>query len=195
MLPLMINNDWLVRDLSQEFGLNTDTWSLSLRSDIEAYTLHAFKNFLDMYVKNKKKNAKNPKLILTCHGGDVLVAFAIIDIMNEYKKVHRILVDVDVYGYAASAAVMLVACATGRRRISSSSYLMIHSIKSNFDKAVSTTNLERQMQTGKRVMDTYTSMMLKSTSLPRQELEQSLSFDVYYSSQEALSYKVVDEII
>lgn len=147
-----------------------------------------------LYLNNKHHNEKtyqeDIKFMINSDGGDLLQAFAIIDVINYITcDVKTICV-----GKAYSAAQLILSSGTkGKRYSFPSSRIMQHSLSSGVSGNM------KDIDTHVKEMNNLHSIMInllsKNTGKTKADITKDLNNgDKYFSSNEAIEYGIIDEI-
>ena len=141
-----------------------------------------------MTVAQKTGEAPAPiYLHINSHGGSVFSALAGVD--------HIIQCPVPVYtiveGAAASAATLL--SVVGKKRIiKPHAHMLIHQLTSDFSGKAN--EFEDEMKNINRLMELIKKIYKQYSEVPESELDQILKHDIWWSPEECIKYKLVDEI-
>lgn len=127
-------------------------------------------------------------LYINSFGGSIFSGFSAMDALIKSELPVITIVD----GCCASAATFLSVVGT-KRYITPHSYMLIHQLSSfhwgkyeEFKDEMK--NLEKFMSLIKEVYGKY-------TQIPEEKLEEVLKHDIWFSAEECLEYKLVDEIV
>jgi ATP-dependent protease ClpP protease subunit len=148
-------------------------------------------------VSNNNKAMTNDKaenhinLYIQSKGGALLPTLAVVDqIKNSPIPVHTY-----IRGYTASAATLLSVVGS-KRFIYKHSLLMIHGLKFSDENIVADLNELNDMNYNTNLMlSIIKDIYLENTNLNETDLEKMFLCDRWMSSQDALMYNIVDEII
>ena len=148
-------------------------------------------------VANNNKAMTNDKaenhinLYIQSKGGALLPTLAVVDqIQNSPIPVHTY-----IRGYTASAATLLSVVGS-KRFIYKHSLLMIHGLKFSDENIVADLNELNDMNYNTNLMlSIIKDIYLENTNLNETDLEKMFLCDRWMSSQDALMYNIVDEII
>jgi len=133
---------------------------------------------------------KDISLYVNSPGGSVSAGLAILDTMNFIKPdVSTICV-----GMAASAAaVILSACAKGKRFALPNSEVMIHQPWGGAEGQAS--DIEIRAKHIVRLRESLNKIMSKNTGKPVSQIEKDADRDYFMTSEEAKKYGIIDDII
>jgi ATP-dependent Clp protease, protease subunit len=129
-------------------------------------------------------------LYLNSPGGSVTAGLAIYDTMQ------FVTCDVATYciGQCASmGAVLLTAGAKGKRRALPNARIMIHQPLAGMEGTAE--EIMIHAKEFRNVKDKLNTILLKHTGHPLEKIEQDTDRDRFMSAQEALDYKLIDEVI
>ncbi len=143
----------------------------------KAMTDDKAENHINLYIQSK--------------GGALLPTLAVVDqIINSPIPVHTY-----IRGYTASAATLLSVVGS-KRFIYKHSLLMIHGLKFSDENIVADLNELNDMNYNTNLMlSIIKDIYLENTNLSENDLEKMFLCDRWMSSQDALMYNIVDEII
>ena len=143
----------------------------------KAMTDDKAENYINLYIQSK--------------GGALLPTLAVVDqIKNSPIPVHTY-----IRGYTASAATLLSVVGS-KRSIYKHSLLMIHGLKFSDENIVADLNELNDMNYNTNLMlSIIKDIYLENTNLNENDLEKMFLCDRWISSQDALMYNIVDEII
>lgn len=151
-------------------------------------TIHTLNNDLlyrSIVTKNKPAEIY---LYVNSHGGSIFDAFSVIDtILNS-----RIPINTIIDGCAASAATLLTI--VGKKRyIKKHSYFMIHQLSSfMFGKY---TDFQDEMENLDKFMDMLRVVYKRYTKIPMAKLNEILKHDIWFNSEEAVKFGLVDVVL
>ena len=131
------------------------------------------------------------KLIVNSMGGSVYDGFALIGVIEKSKT------PVHTYCYGSAMSMALLILVSGHQRFGHKlSTFMYHECLDQLPYEKLST-LNENLQETKRIMKVYDDYLISKTSLKRKQLDDSkkVKFDWYMSPEEALQYKLIDEII
>jgi ATP-dependent Clp protease, protease subunit len=131
------------------------------------------------------------KMIVNSFGGSVYDGFALIGVMENSKT------PIHTYCYGSAMSMALLIMVSGHKRFGHRlSTFMYHECLDNlpYDKL---TTLKENLEETKRIMKVYDDQLLSKTKLKRKQVEdiKKIKLDWYMSPEEALSYKIIDQII
>jgi ATP-dependent Clp protease protease subunit len=161
---------------------------LYLTDQEEDNTISVIKSILEINEDNKTSSPI--KLYINSYGGDVYEFFGLIDVIIASKT--------PVYTYTLGAAMscaLLVALAGHKRFAYKHSTFMYHQISlGEWDVAK---NLEEDLIETKRLHKLIEEMVLDKTTITKEQIEDVHNHkrDWYISPEEALKYKIIDQII
>jgi ATP-dependent Clp protease protease subunit len=131
------------------------------------------------------------KLIVNSMGGSVYDGFALIGVIeSSITPVHT-------YCYGSAMSMALLILVSGHQRFGHKlSTFMYHECLDQLPYEKLST-LNENLQETKRIMKVYDDYLISKTSLKRKQLDDSkkVKFDWYMSPEEALQYKLIDEIV
>jgi ATP-dependent Clp protease protease subunit len=131
------------------------------------------------------------KLIVNSLGGSVYDGFALIGVIeSSVTPIHT-------YCYGSAMSMALLILVSGHKRFGHKlSTFMYHECfdQMPYDKL---STLKENLEETKRIMNVYDAYLISQTSLKRKQLDDSkkVKFDWYMSPEEALQYKLIDEIV
>ena len=131
------------------------------------------------------------KLIVNSMGGSVYDGFALIGVIEKSKT------PVHTYCYGSAMSMALLILVSGHQRFGHKlSTFMYHECLDQLPYEKLST-LNENLQETKRIMKVYDDYLISKTSLKRKQLDDSkkVKFDWYMSPEEALHYKLIDDII
>lgn len=139
----------------------------------------------------KDYDRKPIKLIINSFGGSVYDGFALIGVMETSKT------PVHTYCYGSAMSMALLILVSGHKRFGHRlSTYMYHECLDEppYDKL---TSLKESVTETTRIMKVYDDQLLLKTKLKRKQLEDTkkVKLDWYITPEEALSYKIIDQII
>jgi ATP-dependent Clp protease protease subunit len=135
---------------------------------------------------------RNPiKLIVNSMGGSVYDGFALIGVIEKSKTL------IHTYCYGSAMSMALLILVSGHRRFGHKlSTYMYHECLDQlpYDKL---STLNENLQETNRIMKVYDDYLISKTSMKRKQLDDSkkVKYDWYFSPEDALQYKIIDEII
>lgn len=134
--------------------------------------------------------AKDIQLYINSPGGSVSAALAIYDTMQYIKSdVSTICI-----GIAASAAALILACGTNGKRFSlPNSEILLHQVMGGAEGQAK--DIEISAKHILKVKEKVNTILAKHTQKPINKIEQDTDRDFWMSSEEALKYGVIDQII
>ena len=131
------------------------------------------------------------KLIINSMGGSVYDGFALIGIIEKSKT------PVHTYCYGSAMSMALLILVSGHQRFGHrlSTYMYHECLDQLPYEKLSTLN--ENLQETHRIMKVYDDYLISRTSLKRKQLDDSkkVKYDWYLSPDEALHYKIINEII
>jgi len=133
---------------------------------------------------------KDIKLYINSPGGSVSAALAIYDTMQFIQPdVSTICI-----GMAASAAALILACGQKGKRISlPNSEILLHQVMGGAEGQAK--DIEISAKHILKVKEKVNNILAKHTNKPIAQIERDTDRDFWMSSEEALAYGVIDEII
>jgi ATP-dependent Clp protease protease subunit len=141
-------------------------------------------------INESNKSSSPIKLYINSYGGDVYLFLGLIDVILTSKT--------PIYTYTLGAAMscaLLVALAGHKRFAYKHSTFMYHQISlGEWDVAK---NLEEDLIETKRLHKLIEEMVLDKTTITKEQIEDVHNHkrDWYINSEEALKYKIIDQII
>lgn len=131
------------------------------------------------------------KMIINSFGGSVYDGFALIGVMENSKT------PIHTYCYGSAMSMALLILVSGHKRFGHRlATFMYHECLDSpaYDKLAT---LKENLEETKRIMKVYDDQLLSKTKLKRKQIEDTkkIKLDWYISPEEALSYKVIDQII
>lgn len=198
---ILSNNINLNENNIEAADTNTNNYKKKLyRNDIyftgELNDESCFKLSEAIVVNNNKamtddKAENHINLYIQSKGGALLPTLAVVDqIINSPIPVHTY-----IRGYTASAATLLSVVGS-KRFIYKHSLLMIHGLKFSDENIVADLNELNDMNYNTNLMlSIIKDIYLENTNLSENDLEKMFLCDRWMSSQDALMYNIVDEII
>jgi ATP-dependent Clp protease protease subunit len=131
------------------------------------------------------------KMIINSFGGSVYDGFALIGVMENSKT------PIHTYCYGSAMSMALLILVSGHKRFGHRlATFMYHECLDSpaYDKLAT---LKENLEETKRIMKVYDDQLLSKTKLKRKQIEDTkkIKLDWYMSPEEALSYKVIDQII
>jgi|TARA_B100000315_G_scaffold159741_1_gene148275 ATP-dependent Clp protease protease subunit len=138
----------------------------------------------------KNVNPDKPiNLLITSYGGDVYSMLGIIDYIQNCK----VEVNTHCYGAAMSAAAIILACGTGKRRISKNSTVMIHE-GSIFEEG-KISDILKSSDHLKELHETINKILSEASAKSREYWAENTKTDFYLNAKQCLEFGLVDEII
>ena len=134
-------------------------------------------------------NDDDINVYISSDGGQVSSLLSIIDCM----KAARCKVNIYAVGDNCSAAAVMLACATGKRKIYKHASVMIHEVSGGaIGKATDMKiDLEHALSLQKIIFD----LLVEHTKLTHEWLEKAGSKDMWLTAEQAVELDIVDEII
>lgn len=134
------------------------------------------------------------KIILNGSGGDFYYAIGLVNFIQNLQSV----VNIDAYGPVFSATSMLFQAATGERRMSKNSIIMIHygvTTLSDYSKIVK--SWSKEMDRTDLVMEDlyYQRIISKNSDFKIESLREMLNVDTILSAENALVLGLTDKVI
>lgn len=131
------------------------------------------------------------KLVVNSMGGSVYDGFALIGVIEKSKT------PVHTYCYGSAMSMALLILVSGHQRFGHrlSTYMYHECLDQLPYEKLSTLN--ENLQETHRIMKVYDDYLISKTGMKRKQLEDSkkVKYDWYLSPEEALQYKIIDEII
>lgn len=131
------------------------------------------------------------KLIINSVGGTVYDGFALIGVIEQSKT------PIHTYCFGSAMSMALLILVSGHKRFGHRlSTFMYHECLDQlpYDKL---STLNENLRETNRIMKVYDDYLISKTSMKRKQLDDSkkVKYDWYLSPEEALQYKIIDEII
>lgn len=155
-------------------------------NDHTAGVLIAQMLFLDHDAVNKGKPIE---FYINSPGGSVSAGLAIYDVMQLLDSP----VNTTCTASAASMGAVLLAGGTGTRSCLKHSRIMIHQVSSGFHGTAADINI--QVAETNKLYDQLLDILSQHTKQTKAKLKKDCDRDFWMSSQEALSYGIIDQII
>ena len=131
------------------------------------------------------------KLVVNSMGGSVYDGFALIGVIEKSKT------PIHTYCYGSAMSMALLILVSGHQRFGHrlSTYMYHECLDQLPYEKLSTLN--ENLQETHRIMKVYDDYLISKTGMKRKQLEDSkkVKYDWYLSPEEALQYKIIDEII
>ena len=175
---------------SRNLVLSSDITASSVADIIES--ILDINTLDDELVEDLQDYEREPiKLVVNSFGGSVYDGFALIGVMENSKT------PIHTYCYGSAMSMALLILVSGHKRFGHRlSTFMYHECLDNppYDKL---TTLKENLEETKRIMKVYDDQLLLKTKLKRKQLDDTkkIKLDWYMSPEEALSYKIIDQII
>lgn len=142
-----------------------------------------------LYKLNDRDKKTPIDLLINSSGGNGYNADAIIAVMNGIDAP----VNTICLGHALSGACEVLASGTGKRSSYEFATIMFHQTLWEADGDI--TNLEIQAKQGQKFRDAQIELLSRCTGQDKRQLRSDIERDFYLSSDEALKYGLIDEII
>ncbi len=173
-----------------EFGLDFESRVVYLNTEISMESqidIISRTNYLYNSDKNRAKEYIN--FYISSYGGDVYSMLGLLD----YMRTFPVKINTFCQGAAMSAAAVILACGTGKRRASENSTIMFHQMSAeSFGKVGDISkNTDHLKVLQKRVYN----ILYKRTKKDIKFWEKNLKEDFYLSVEDALKLNIIDEII
>lgn len=166
-----------------------DKHIMFLNGDINSITANDFIH--QMIALNMDETNNDPiKLIITSNGGDVQSGLAIYDAIKSSKlPVYTICIE-KAYSMAA-----IILSAGEKRFIFPHSKVMIHQPIVQSQIAGDIENLNSLTENLTSIHQTLIQILSENTNKTIEEIEKAISYDHYFSSEEAIEFHLVDSLI
>ena len=166
-----------------------DKHIMFLNGDINSITANDFIH--QMIALNMDETNNDPiKLIITSNGGDVQSGLAIYDAIKSSKlPVYTICIE-KAYSMAA-----IILSAGEKRFIFPHSKVMIHQPIVQSQIAGDIENLNSLTENLTSIHQTLIQILSENTNKTIEEIEKAISYDHYFSSEEAIKFHLVDSLI
>ena len=129
-------------------------------------------------------------IYLDSPGGDVIAGLTIIDLMT----MSSVPIDIVCMGKAYSMGAMILACAgKGRRHILPHAKVMIHQPWTG-DVSGTASNIRERADSLLSTQNTLVDLIVEHTGHKRKEVEKDMSYDHFFSAEEAITYGLVDDV-
>jgi ATP-dependent Clp protease protease subunit len=159
-----------------------------LGDEVSDYTANLI--IAQMLFLEKEDSDADIQFYINSPGGSVSAGLAIMDVMNLVACP----VATTCVGVAASMGAVLLAAGTkGKRAILPNSRVMIHQVSSGFRGTAADINI--QAKEVNLLMDSLMNILGMCTDKDPEQVRKDCDRDCWMSSQEALDYGIVDEII
>ncbi len=173
-----------------EFGLDFESRVVYLNTEISMESqidIISRTNYLYNSDKNRAKEYIN--FYISSYGGDVYSMLGLLD----YMRTFPVKINTFCQGAAMSAAAVILACGTGKRRASENSTIMFHQMSAeSFGKVGDISkNTDHLKVLQKRVYN----ILYKRTKKDIKFWEKNLKEDFYLSVEDSLKLNIIDEII
>lgn len=140
-------------------------------------------------LKNALGSDYNPviHLHINTYGGSIYAAFSTVDTIKNLKSL--------VYTYAdgiVASAGTLITLSGSKRYVGRHAHMLIHQLSSGVYGTFS--DIEANYDSLKTLMKMLKDFYKKTTKVPMKKLDELMTKDIYLTSEECLSYGIVDEI-
>lgn len=152
---------------------------------IEAKTRKYKKVSTHKMIKTAKPNPLY--LHITSYGGDLLAGFRAVDAIKRSEIPIYTIVD----GYAASAAT-LMSIVGKKRYMTPNSYMLIHQLSSGSNGKF--WEIKDEFDNCETWMNDIYDLYIDNTKLTREQLEEHLSHDLWWKSQQCIDSGLVDDV-
>jgi ATP-dependent Clp protease protease subunit len=143
-----------------------------------------------MLFLEKEDPDRDIEMYINSPGGSVLAGLAMFDVMNHI----RCDVATTCVGMAASmATALLVAGSPGKRFAMPNARIMIHQTSGGYRGNISDARI--YLEEMNRLFETYIEILAKRTHKDAEQIRRDCDRDFWMSSEQALEYGLVDEII
>lgn len=140
------------------------------------------------------KKAKKITVILNSVGGELFHGLLVYDTLKQLEKA-KILVEIQARGLCASmACIILQAASPGMRKASAQTRFLLHEISSvTYGKSSVVKDESIELEKCNLMLE---KIILERTKIKKEELEKNTKRkDWWLSAEEALKYRIIDEII
>jgi ATP-dependent protease ClpP protease subunit len=174
-------------------GLVESNWAIILRLKIKQ---------LRMYNSSNSKNLERIKIFLDSPGGDISCLVGIYDLFQQLKS-ENILIDIQAESNCMSAATLILASATGKKTAGKSCRFMVHELQlENISGSKSQTNsFNKELNHIHETFLNWYSFLAKEDfteaqlKKERNKWSKLCNAETYFSTQDALRLKLIDEIV
>lgn len=149
--------------------------------------------FLDQFLKAEAFTEEGPiKIKLTSGGGQMGIGFAIYDLIKGCSFPTRI----EVYGYACSAAALILQAAS-ERCMSKNTRIMFHNVSFMAEGSLHLTGDELKYHTNEMKLstDNLIKIIAKRSNISIKEVKKFCEEERFFSAKEALSAGLIDKIL
>jgi ATP-dependent Clp protease protease subunit len=129
-------------------------------------------------------------LHINSYGGEVFSSFAVADTIERISQIVPIITIVE--GCAASGATFMSIAAT-RRLIRKNAFMLVHELRAGTWGAY--TDLSDDHRSNTTIMKTIKEWYKEKTKLPKKEIDQILSRDIWWNSKTCIKHGLTDQII
>ena len=129
-------------------------------------------------------------LHINSYGGEVFSSFAIADTIERISAIVPVITIVE--GCAASGATFM-SVAGSKRLMRQNAYMLVHELRSGYWGRYS--EMKDDMVNNTAIMKTIKDWYAGKTKLPKKEMDQILSKDLWWNAKTCLKYGLIDQII
>jgi ATP-dependent Clp protease protease subunit len=141
---------------------------------------------------DERDSSRDICLYINSPGGEITAGLAIYDTLNYIKSDVRTVV----IGMACSMAAVLASSGTrGKRNALPNTYIMIHQPRQEGNRRMTVTEQEIDLKVIKKMKTQLTTILAENTNKTYKQIYKDCEMDKWFSSEEALEYGLVDEII
>lgn len=139
------------------------------------------------------------ELVITIHsgGGDMFLGLSIAQLLREKIINEGLVVTVQVYGIAASAAVTILVSATkGRRYVTENSFIMIHELSEFiYMETAKTKDKMKQAKIMLMLQENGTDFLSKMTGKSKEEISKLRKEETWWTAEQAVENGFADKVI
>lgn len=141
---------------------------------------------------DERDSTRDISLYINSPGGSITAGLAIYDTMQYVRSNIRTVC----IGSACSMAAILLSSGTKGKRVSlPNSYIMIHQPRQNIGHTMTVTEQEIDLKLTKGMKRQLTSILAKNCNQPYKKIFKDCEKDKWFTSQEALQYGIIDDVI
>lgn len=145
---------------------------------------------MQLLALNQSDDKKDIQIYINCYGGSVDAGLALIDTMRHIKND---IVTV-VTGTACSMGAVIASCGTkGKRFIQPNSRMMLHQVGTWM--AGTLPDLTVEYEEVQRINQALMQILAENTDHTAKEIEEDTQRDLWFNSEEAIEYGLVDSIL
>ena len=166
-----------------------DTAHLKIYASLTA--LDELKIYDDLQLLDNMESVKNLKIFLNSFGGGAYAGFAIADQIRRMKD--RFKISIHASGVVASAAVM-VFIAVEDRYASEDMFFMVHEIAVPSTAGMNASDVKSMDRLFDKLTSRYIENLVKHSNKTKEEWQEMLKEETWFSAQEALEWGLVKEV-